>query len=59
MKRENFNTVLLLICIILLAMCAYGIYSRPTLQEIDERIMHWEQHYGAHFSAVKSTTISN
>lgn len=51
MKRENFNTVLLLICIILLAMCAYGIYSRPTLEEIDERIMHWGLHYGAHFSS--------
>lgn len=50
MKKSNINTVLLFICICLLTVCAFGIYSRPTLQEIDERIMHWEQHFGAVYS---------
>lgn len=50
MKRENLNTTLLLICAVLLAVCTYGILTRPTLHEIDQRIMYWNQHYGAHFS---------
>lgn len=53
MKRINLNTVLLFICIILLAICVYGIYTQPqapTLEEIDQRIMHWGQHFGAVFS---------
>ena len=54
MKNNKLNTVLLLICIALLSACVYGIYSRPTLKEIDARIMHWEQHFGAHFSQQKS-----
>ncbi|HEY4651620.1 MAG TPA: hypothetical protein VIG72_09405 [Pontibacter sp.] len=50
MKRENINTALLLICTVLLAICTYGILTRPTLEELDQRMMYWGQHYGAHFS---------
>ena len=50
MKKSNLNTILLIIIIVLLIICAYGIYSRPTLDEIDQRIMHWGQHFGQHFS---------
>jgi len=50
MNKSNLNTILLLICIVLLVICAYGIYSRPSLEEIDARIMHWGQHFGQHFS---------
>ncbi len=50
MKNVNLNTLLLLICIVLLIICAYGIYNQPTLEEIDQRIMHWGQHFGATFS---------
>lgn len=50
MKKENLNTILLLLCLVMLLICAYGIYSRPTLKEIDQRMMHWGQHYGQHFS---------
>ena len=50
MKKSNLNTILLIIIIVLLIICAYGIYSRPTLEQIDERIMHWGQHFGAVFS---------
>ena len=50
MKKENLNTLLLSICTVLLIVCAIGIYNQPTLEEIDQRIMHWEQHYGSHFS---------
>jgi hypothetical protein len=50
MKKLNLNTILLIIIIVLLIICAYGIYSRPTLEQIDERIMHWGQHFGAVFS---------
>lgn len=51
MKKQNLNTILLIICIILLIICIYGIYSRPTIEEIDQQIMHWGQHYGAAFSS--------
>lgn len=53
MKKNNLNTALLIICIILLIICIYGIYTQPqgpTLEEIDQRIMHWGQHFGQHFS---------
>ncbi len=50
MKKINLNTFLLIICIVLLIACVYGIYSRPTLEQIDQRIMHWEQHFGAVYS---------
>lgn len=50
MKKSNLSAMLLIIIIVLLVVCAYGIYSRPTLDEIDQRIMHWAQHYGQHFS---------
>lgn len=53
MKNFNLNSVLLIICIILLMICAYGIYTQsqaPTLEQIDQRIMHWGQHFGQHFS---------
>lgn len=50
MKKANLNTVLLIIIIGLLIVCAYGIYSRPTLDQIDQRIMLWGQHFGAAFS---------
>ncbi len=51
MKREKLNTALLFTCVILLIICAYGIYNQPTLEDIDQRIMHWGQHYGQHFSS--------
>ncbi len=50
MKTFNLNSVLLIICIVLLIICAYGIYNQPTLEQIDQRIMHWGQHFGATFS---------
>jgi hypothetical protein len=50
MIKSNLNTILLVIIIVLLIICAYGIYSRPTLEEIDVRIIHWGQHFGAAFS---------
>jgi|GEM_PF-2553122 len=53
MKKINLNTLLLIICIILLTICIYGIYTQPQapkLEEIDQRIMHWGQHFGQHFS---------
>ncbi len=50
MKKINLNTVLLLVCIVLLIICIYGIYNQPTLEEIDQRIMHWGQHFGAAYS---------
>ena len=50
MKKLDLNTTLQLIIIVLLLICAYGIYSLPTLEQIDQRIMHWEQHFGNHFS---------
>jgi flagellar basal body-associated protein FliL len=50
MKKSDLNTILLIIIIVLLIICAYGIYSRPTLDEIDRRIMHWGQHFGQQFS---------
>ncbi len=53
MKRINLNTVLLIICIVLLTICTYKIYSQPqapTIEEIDGRIRHWGQHFGQHFS---------
>jgi flagellar basal body-associated protein FliL len=50
MKKSDLNTILLIIIIVLLIICAYGIYSRPTLDEIDQRIMHWGQHFGQQFS---------
>lgn len=52
MKTLKFNTVLLLICTALLTVCAFGIFSRPTIEEIDQRMMMWGQHYGTHFSEV-------
>ena len=52
MKKFNLNSVLILICTGLLTVCAFGIFSRPTLEEIDGRIMMWAQHYGAHYSTV-------
>lgn len=52
MKKFDLNSALLLICTGLLTVCAYGIFSRPTLEEIDGRIMIWAQHYGAHYSTV-------
>ncbi|MHA7056067.1 hypothetical protein ACWGOQ_0002535 [Aquimarina sp. M1] len=54
MKKQNIHTILLLICILLLSICAYGIYSQPTLDEIDQRIQYWGQHYGQHFSAINN-----
>ena len=50
MNKLNLNTILLVIIILLLIICAYGIYSRPTLNEIDQRIMYWGQHFGQHFA---------
>jgi len=50
MKTEKLNTILLAICTILLIVIAMGVYQRPTLEEIDQRIMHWGQHFGVHFS---------
>lgn len=32
MKKLNLITVLLLICIVLLIVCAYGIFNQPTLE---------------------------
>ncbi len=62
MTREKLNTVLLTICTILLIACSYKVYlpndspecpkcqECPTLEEIDQRIMHWGQHFGAVYS---------
>ncbi len=50
MKKLDLNTTLQIIIIVLLLICVYGIYSLPTLEQIDQRIMHWEQHFGNHFS---------
>ena len=53
MKRENLNTFLLLVCVALLSLCVYKLYQKPTsptLEQIDERIQFWGQHFGATFS---------
>ena len=53
MKKENLNTFLLLVCVALLSACVYKLYQKPaspTLEQIDERIQYWGQHYGAAFS---------
>lgn len=53
MKSHDLNTTLLFICTVLLAVCTVGIFSRPTLQEIDKRMMMWGQHYGAVYSELE------
>ena len=51
-KNSTLNTSLLLLCTVLLGVSTYGVYSRPTLEEIDQRMMMWGQHYGLHYSEV-------
>jgi hypothetical protein len=45
--NSKTHTVLLLICIVLLVVIAVGVWTRPSLEDINKRIMHW----GVHFSA--------
>ena len=50
MNNSNLHTKLLLVCVVLLVIIAIGVWTRPSLGQIDERIQHWGQHYGVHFS---------
>lgn len=45
MKREAFNTTLLIICVALCAFVAYSVYEKPSLHEIDDRVQYWLEHY--------------
>ena len=49
--RDRINTILLSICLLLLVIIAAEVLSKPSVDEIDERIQFWGQHYGTHFSA--------
>lgn len=53
MNREKLNTILLAACLALLVVIAIGVYTRPTLAEIDYRIMA----AGRYFRAQASQTI--
>lgn len=56
-KKSTLNTALLSICTVLLAVSTVGIYSRPTLEEIDQKMMMWGQHYGMHFSEINKQSV--
>jgi len=60
LKSKWINTILLIIVIILLTLNLMKLNSintvldnLPTLEEIDQRIMHWGQHFGSHYSNIK------
>jgi len=54
MDKSKINTGLLVIITGLLVINAIGVYSKPSIAEIDARIQHWSQHYGQHFANVNS-----
>lgn len=45
--NQKTNTFLLLGCLVLLVVIAVGVWTRPSLDDIDKRIMHWGQHFSA------------
>ena len=53
MDREKINTSLLVIIEGLLALNAYGIFSRPSIEDIDARIELSEKRIDSHLTATE------